>query len=249
VYGRGPDPGFPRLGEYDFYAFPDPADCDGNIVAVGGNLSPGMLLSAYGQGIFPWYNPEDPLLWQSPDPRFVIYPEKLRVSASMRKILRREEYEISFDRNFAAVIKGCADVERPGQNGTWITTDIIEAYTELHRLGWAHSAEAWRDGELAGGCYGIRLGAVFFGESMFAKKPNASKAAFLTLARFLFADGAAFIDCQVPTDHLRSLGGEEISRGDFLALLKTTLAPRRLVVDSGALDRRGRWTRLKAAVV
>jgi leucyl/phenylalanyl-tRNA--protein transferase len=235
----GPDPDFPFLTENDRYAFPDPAACVDDIVAVGGNLSPGMLLSAYEQGLFPWYNPEDTVLWQSPDPRFVIFPEKLHISASMRKILKRGDYLIAFDRDFAGVIKGCAEAERPGQGGTWITEDIIEAYTELHRLGWAHSAEAYREGELAGGCYGIGLGGAFFGESMFARKPNASKAAFLSLARFLFAGGAAFIDCQVPTDHLSSLGGEEIGRADFLRLLKKTLARNRK-----ALDRRGIWSLL-----
>jgi leucyl/phenylalanyl-tRNA--protein transferase len=243
----GPDPGFPWLSEYDRYTFPNPADSDDDIIAIGGNLSPGMLLSAYEQGIFPWYNPGDPLIWQSPDPRFVIFPEKLHISASMRKILRRGDYEIAFDRDFAAVITGCAHMERPGQGGTWITRDIIKAYTALHRLGWAHSAEAYMDGELAGGCYGIRLGAAFFGESMFARKPNASKAAFLTLAQFLFAGGVVFIDCQVPTDHLHSLGGEELGRDDFLSLLETTLAPRRLTADPDSLDARGNWARLQAA--
>jgi leucyl/phenylalanyl-tRNA--protein transferase len=182
-----------------------------------------MLLSAYEQGLFPWYNPEDPLLWQSPDPRMVIFPEKLHVSRSMRKILEKDTFTVSFNRDFAGVISACAAVERPGQGGTWISGDIIAAYTELHHLGWACSAEAWQNGELAGGCYGIRLGAAFFGESMFAVQPNASKAAFLSMAQLLFAGGAAFIDCQVPSDHLRSLGGEEISRAEFLALLQQTL--------------------------
>jgi leucyl/phenylalanyl-tRNA--protein transferase len=219
----GPDPDFPYLGERDRFSFPNPAGCEGDIIAVGGSLSPGMLLSAYEQGIFPWYNAEDPILWQSPDPRFVIYPETLHVSASMRKILQRGDFEIAFDRDFPAVIAGCAGAERPGQDGTWITGDIIAAYTELHRLGYAHSAESYADGVLAGGCYGLLLGKVFFGESMFAHKPNASKAAFLTLAEKLFAAGAAFIDCQVPSEHLRSLGGREIARTDFLDLLKVTL--------------------------
>jgi leucyl/phenylalanyl-tRNA--protein transferase len=236
----GPDPDFPYLSENDRYAFPDPLNCEDDIVAIGGNLSPGMLLSAYEQGIFPWYNPGDPVIWQSPDPRFLIYPEKLHVSASMRKVLRRGEFEIAFDRDFAAVIKGCAEAERPGQGGTWITGEIIDAYTELHRLGWAHSAEAYLDGELAGGCYGIFLGGAFFGESMFARQPDASKAAFLSLARFLFAGGAAFIDCQVPTGHLYSLGGEALSREAFLALLAKTRSLRR-PGNSDATDLRGSW--------
>jgi leucyl/phenylalanyl-tRNA--protein transferase len=220
----GPDPLFPYLDEKRRYQFPDPALSRGNIVAIGGNLSPGMLLSAYEQGIFPWYNPEDPVLWQSPDPRLVIFPESLHVSASMRKILRQGTFTISFDRDFSAVIRGCAATERPGQGGaaagTWISEDIIAAYTELHRLGWAHSAESWADGELAGGCYGIRLGDAFFGESMFSRRSNASKAAFLSLARSLFDEGVRFIDCQVPTEHLRSLGGREMNRTDFLELLR-----------------------------
>ena len=222
----GPDPDFPYLGENDRFTFPDSAEWTDEIIAVGGNLSPGMLLSAYEQGIFPWYNPGDPILWQSPDPRFVIFPARLHISASMRKILKTRRFVISFDQDFAGVISGCAGVERRGQGGTWISGDIIEAYTELHRLGWAHSAEAWQDGKLAGGCYGIRLGRLFFGESMFARKANASKAAFLTLAESLFDDGVACIDCQVPSDHLGSLGGETLSRAGFLKLLKKNLAPR-----------------------
>ena len=219
----GPDPNFPYLGEHERYFFPDPLKTDGTIIAAGGNLSPGMLLSAYEQGIFPWFNPGDPVLWQSPDPRYVIFPENLHISHSMEKIFKRGTYKISFDLSFAEVISACGEIYRPGQGGTWITDDIISAYTELYNLGYAHSAEAYTDGMLAGGCYGILLGKAFFGESMFAKKPNASKAAFLTLARHLFANGIVFIDCQVPSAHLCSLGGQEISRMDFLHLLKKTL--------------------------
>lgn len=210
-----------------------------------------MLLSAYEQGIFPWYNPEDPILWQSPDPRMVLFPEKLHIGASMKKILKKRRFEFAMDRDFKGVIQGCAEMFRPGQEGTWITGDIIAAYTELHRLGWAHSAESYQDGELVGGCYGIRLGNAFFGESMFAKQPNASKAAFLSLAQRLFADGVAFIDCQVYTNHLASLGAETMSRQAFLQLLEETLAPRRRIpyagdaqafyTQSDALDRRGSW--------
>jgi leucyl/phenylalanyl-tRNA--protein transferase len=245
MHKPGPDPDFPYLSEYDRFSFPPPEKWDDWIVAVGGNLSPGMLLSAYEQGIFPWYNPGDPILWQSPDPRLVIFPEKLHISASMGKILNRGEFEISFDRDFAGVIRGCSEADRPGQDGTWISADIIAAYTGLHRLGWAHSAEARQDGALAGGCYGVRLGGAFFGESMFAKKSNASKAAFLTLAKRLFSDGVRFIDCQVHTSHLASLGGEELSRPDFLTLLKKTLAVRPYAPYAAGrrdrLDRRGRW--------
>jgi leucyl/phenylalanyl-tRNA--protein transferase len=236
----GPDPQFPYLTEYHRFDFPPPDKSPDWIIAVGGNLSPGMLLSAYEQGLFPWYNREDPILWQSPDPRFVIFPEKLHVSKSMEKVFRQGTFTFALDRNFNAVIRGCGTVYRPGQGGTWITEDIIAAYGELHRLGWAHSAESYLDGELAGGCYGVRLGNAFIGESMFTKAPNASKAAFLRLAKTLFADGVSFIDCQVHTDHLESLGGEEISRKGYLKLLTEALAVRG-EGDQDAADRRGNW--------
>ena len=222
MFRAGPDPDFPYLNENDYYQFGDPKKWDDDIVAIGGNLSPGMLLSAYEQGIFPWYNPEDPVIWQSPDPRCIIFPEKLHISDSMQKILKKGIFEVTFNRDFAGVINGCAKMSRKGENnnGTWVTDDIINAYTEMHRLGWALSAEAWQNGELAGGCYGVIMGKAFFGESMFTEKKNASKAAFLSLAQVLFARGFAFIDCQVPSKHLASLGGEEMSRNDFLMLLK-----------------------------
>jgi leucyl/phenylalanyl-tRNA--protein transferase len=224
------------------FSFPSPDRDSESIVAVGGNLSPGMLLSAYEQGIFPWFNPEDPIIWQSPEIRFLIFPEKLHISRSMGKVISRGEFEVRLDGDFPGVIRGCAGIYRPGEGGTWITGDVIEAYTELHRLGWAHSAESYRDGKLAGGCYGIRLGKVFFGESMFAREPNASKAAFLTLARLLFADGVAFIDCQIPSEHLRSLGGEEMGRESFLVLLQKTLKDRGPgSTDRDVRDRRGNW--------
>jgi leucyl/phenylalanyl-tRNA--protein transferase len=150
----------------------------------------------------------------------VLFPGKQHVSSSMKKILNKCKFEIKFDENFESVIKGCAETKRPRQKGTWISADIIEAYMELYRLGWAHCAEAWQDGELAGGCYGVGMGKAFFGESMFSRRSNASKAAFLSFAEKLFENGAAFIDCQVPTNHLLSLGGEVMPRTEFLALLK-----------------------------
>jgi leucyl/phenylalanyl-tRNA--protein transferase len=248
------DPQFPYLGEYERYAFPKPGSSpfeEESIIAVGGNLSPGMLLSAYEQGLFPWYNPDDPILWQSPDPRMVLFPDKLHIGTSMQRVFRKRCFEFALDRDFAGVIRGCAQMFRPDQEGTWITEDIITAYTELHRLGWAHSAESYQDGELVGGCYGIRLGRVFFGESMFAKRSNASKAAFLTLAQGLFTDGVAFIDCQVYTNHLASLGAQIMRRRAFLQLLTETLAPRRQLpytgdakafyTQSDDMDRRGSW--------
>jgi len=216
----GPDPDFPRLEVSDYYKFPDPEEWDDDIIAVGGNLSPGILLSAYEQGIFPWYNPGDPVIWQSPDPRCIIFPDKLHISSSMKKILNNNIFEITFDKDFEGVIRGCSEKARPGQSGTWISEDIIKAYIEMHQLGWAHSAESWQDGELAGGCYGVLLGKGFIGESMFSLKPNASKAALLSLAKTMFDHGVGFIDCQVPTAHLLSLGGEVVERKDFLKLLK-----------------------------
>ncbi|MDR2517875.1 MAG: leucyl/phenylalanyl-tRNA--protein transferase [Spirochaetaceae bacterium] len=246
--GRGPDPDFPYLSEYDRYAFPEPDAQRGGIVAIGGNLSPGMLLSAYEQGIFPWYNPDDPILWQSPDPRMVLFPKNLHISSSMKKVFKQRRFELGLDRDFDGVIRNCAAMYRPDQYGTWITDDVIAAYTRMHHLGWAHSAESYADGKLEGGCYGMRLGAVFFGESMFAKSSNASKAAFLSLARLLFDDGVEFIDCQVYTDHLASLGAIEMPKREFLPLLRETLSLRYPLKDSpnyrltDIIDRRGSWS-------
>ena len=238
---NGPDPDFPYLGENERYTFPLPEKAKHySIVAWGGNLSPGILLSAYEQGLFPWYSRDEPIIWHSPDPRFVLFPEKLHISSSMKKILKRNDFNITLDGDFHGVITACSEINRPGQGGTWITADMISAYTELHRLGWSHSAEAYYDGILSGGCYGIRLGNIFFGESMFAKKPNASKAAFLTLARILFDDGVRFIDCQTHTNHLESLGGEEMGRLEFLGLLRENMRLR-LAGGTDEMDRRGSW--------
>ena len=220
----GPDPDFPYLDENQRFSFPNPLEAKHySIVAWGGNLSPGMLLSAYEQGLFPWYSEGEPVIWHSPDPRFVLFPEKLHISTSMKKVLKRGEFRITFDRDFPGVIGACSETERPGQWGTWITQDMIAAYIRLHRLGWAHSAEAYVDGELSGGCYGVRMGNIFFGESMFSRRSNASKAAFLTLAQTLFAEGVHFIDSQAYTSHMESLGAEKISRKEFMTLLRGTL--------------------------
>ena len=217
----GPDPHFPYLSEHERIEFPAAGLADSDIIALGGNLSPGMLLSAYEQGIFPWYNDGEPLTWQSPDPRFVLFPSALHISRSMRKVLCSGVFDVRFNTDFHAVITACAALKRAGQHGTWINSDIINAYTELFKLGYACCAESYLDGELAGGCYGVLHQNIFFGESMFSRRDNASKAAFLTLAEQLFAQGIMFIDCQIPTVHLRSLGGVEIPRREFLALLKT----------------------------
>ncbi|MCL2834319.1 MAG: leucyl/phenylalanyl-tRNA--protein transferase [Treponema sp.] len=215
------DSTFPYLDQTRRFRFPLPEESDSDsVIAWGGNLSPGMLLSAYEQGLFPWYSEGDPILWHSPDPRFVIFPGKLHISQSMAKILRQKKFSITTDTDFNGVIRNCAEIGRPGQDGTWINNDIIKAYTKMHMLGWAHSSEAWLDGRLAGGCYGIKIGRFFFGESMFSLAPNASKAAFLTMAVKLFETGTELIDCQIPTRHLESLGGEKISRIEFLRIIR-----------------------------
>jgi leucyl/phenylalanyl-tRNA--protein transferase len=207
-----------------------------------------MLLSAYEQGIFPWYSEGEPILWHSPDPRFVVFPEKLHISESMRKVLRHRTFDLRLDNDFEAVIRACSEAKRPGQNGTWITEDMMAAYIELHRLGWVHSSEAYHEGRLVGGCYGIRLGNAFFGESMFAKESNSSKAAFLGIAELLFSDGVGFIDCQVHTDHLESLGAVDVPRNRFIVFLEAALANRKGFPDADAsyaetdeADRRGNW--------
>lgn len=184
------------------------------LLAIGGCLSPERLINAYRHGIFPWYNPGEPVLWWSPDPRLVLFPERVRISRSLRKALRRSHYKVTYDRAFDRVIEGCA-APRPGASGTWITEEMKRAYGSLHDLGLAHSVETWADGELVGGLYGIAIGQVFFGESMFHKKTDASKVAFVTLAGHLHQWNYQLVDCQVQTQHLFSLGAEEISRSDF----------------------------------
>lgn len=188
------------------------------LLCVGGDLSPSRLLEAYRQGIFPWYSDGDPILWWSPDPRMVLFPEALRVTRSLDKVLRNRAYEVRFDTAFDAVIEACS-LPRRSQSGTWITDDIRAAYAGLHRLGYAHCAETWIDGELAGGLYGVALGRVFFGESMFMRVRDASKIAFVHLVRWLVTQGFAMIDCQMHTDHLASLGASEIPRAAFLGHL------------------------------
>jgi leucyl/phenylalanyl-tRNA---protein transferase len=189
------------------------------LLAVGGDLSPERLLDAYRRGIFPWYSDGDPILWWSPDPRMVMYPNELRVTRSLDKVLRNRPYEVRFDTAFDAVITSCA-APRPNQPGTWITPEIRAAYNALHYLGYAHSIETWIDGELAGGLYGVAIGRMFYGESMFARVRDASKIAFTHLARRLADAGYELIDCQMHTDHLASLGAREIPRDTFLGTMK-----------------------------
>lgn len=211
---------FPYLGENDEIQFPLPEEASPEgIVASGGNLSPGCLLSAYKQGIFPWFSEGDPILWWSPDPRFVLKPEALHVSKSMKKLLKKNDFQISFDRDFKNVIKNCSVIKREAQPGTWITDDMVNAYIKLHELGWAHSVEVWKDNELAGGLYGISIGRCFAGESMFSNVSNASKFALIKLVEYIIKRNYVFVDCQVFSDHLSTMGAEEISRKEFLKLL------------------------------
>jgi leucyl/phenylalanyl-tRNA--protein transferase len=197
---------------------PDLAEPDG-LLAVGGDLSPARLLLAYSLGIFPWFNAGDPLLWWSPDPRCILEAEELHVSASLAKVLRRGIFSVTFDRCFPEVISACAEGRRAG-GGTWITPEMEAAYCRLHEMGFAHSVECWRDGELVGGLYGVSLGRCFFGESMFHRVSDASKVAFVTLVRTLSERGCELIDCQMPNPHLASLGARGISRQDFLERLR-----------------------------
>ena len=184
------------------------------LLAIGGDLSTERLLLAYSKGIFPWYEDDIPLWW-SPDPRFVLFPEELLISKSMKALLKKGAFQFTCNTNFAEVIHNCKNTNRPGQDGTWITDEVEKAYIKLHQLGYAHSAEAWKDGKLVGGLYGIQLGKVFFGESMFSKESNASKFAFIKLVEKLQKQGIELIDCQVYTEHLESLGARMISLIEF----------------------------------
>ena len=209
-----------KLTEDLVFPHPELADISG-ILAIGGDLSPERLLLAYQNGIFPWYNPEDPILWWSPDPRLVLYPDELKVSKSMRPYFNQKKFDLTIDKDFTSVILNCKQQRRKGQGGgTWITGDMAEAYINLHELGYAHSVEVWKGGELAGGLYGIALGKVFFGESMFAKVSNASKFGFISFIRILKDKGFKLIDCQQETKHLESMGARAISRARFLDALK-----------------------------
>ncbi len=205
----------------DELRFPHPSESspDG-LLAVGGDLSPERLLLAYSWGIFPWYSADDPILWWSPDPRFVLFPNDLKVSKSMRPYFNQQKYRVTYDTSFSEVIKACSAIPRDGQVSTWITPEMIEAYELLHKQGYAHSVEVWQEDVLVGGLYGIAMGKVFFGESMFAKVTNASKFGFITLVRDLKAEGYQLVDCQQETRHLASMGAQRMERSDFLGWLK-----------------------------
>lgn len=192
-------------------------DPDG-LLAIGGQLSTDWLLQAYRRGVFPWYGPGQPILWWSPDPRLVLFPEQLHISRSLAKTLRREKFRTTLDTDFPRVIAACARA-RPSQSGTWITPEMEAAYIDLHRAGYAHSVECWSEGKLAGGLYGVAIGNIFFGESMFTEITDASKVAFVALVRQLERWGFSLIDCQVHTGHLASLGATLIPRKEFTAIL------------------------------
>lgn len=203
--------------------FPPPhlAGPDG-LLAMGGDLSPERLLLAYREGIFPWYEGKH-ILWWSPDPRFVLFPARLRISKSVKPLLNRQAFAFTTNQAFAQVIHQCKKTPRAGQDGTWITDELEQAYIRMHELGYAHSAEVWKEGQLVGGLYGIRLGRVFFGESMFSHLSNASRYAFIRYVDILRSEGVELIDCQVYTEYLESLGAEMIPRKDFIRLLELLL--------------------------
>ena len=213
--------------------FPDPREAEeSGLLAVGGDLNPERVLLAYSLGIFPWYE-EEPILWFSPNPRLVLRPTDIHISRSLQKVLQKEEYSIRADTAFEQVIRECQEAFRPGQDGTWITEDLIDAFCQLHQYGYAHSIEAWKKDELVGGLYGLSIGGTFFGESMFAKTDNASKVAFASLAKKLEEWDFDLIDCQVTTTHLARFGAEEWDRDKFL---------RELRVSMDKKTRRGEWT-------
>lgn len=194
------------------------AEPDG-LLAMGGDLSPDRLLLAYRNGIFPWYEGEH-ILWWAPDPRFVLFPEELKISKNIKTLLNKTEFDFTVNKAFESVIHQCKKITRPGQDGTWISSEVEKAYNKMHELGYAHSAEVWKDNELVGGLYGIKLGKIFFGESMFSKVSNASRYAFITYVQQLKNEGIQLIDCQVYTEYLESMGARMIPGKTFTSLLK-----------------------------
>lgn len=218
----------------DVARFPEPRDADEyGLVAFGGNFDPDVLLAAYTQGIFPWPSEEFPYAWFSPDPRMVLPIDRFHISKSLKKSLRKQTFSVTFDTAFEQVVAACSQIPRGEQDGTWITTELMTGFIELHQQGFAHSVEAWRDGRLVGGVYGLALGGVFCGESMFFLEPDASKVAFVHLVQKLDAWGFHFVDCQVQTDHLTRFGAHEVTRNGFLDRLDVALKEPTL---------RGAWT-------
>ena len=212
--------------------FPPVELAEDGLLAVGGDLSVERLLLGYSQGIFPWYGPKLPILWHAPDPRMILVPRELVVNRSLRKAIRKQPYRLTIDTAFVEVMTACAEVPRPGQDGTWIVPAMIDAYRVLHERGFAHSFEAWDGERLVGGLYGVSLGACFYGESMFAHAPDASKIAFAAAVAQLAAWGIELIDCQVHTEHLERFGAREVPRAEFMRLLTAAL---------DAPTRRGQW--------
>jgi leucyl/phenylalanyl-tRNA--protein transferase len=212
--------------------FPPVHLAEDGLLALGGDLRPERLILGYTQGIFPWYAENLPILWHSPDPRMIMKTSELIVQRSLRKAIRKQPYELTMDKAFIDVLHGCSTSPRPGQTGTWLIPEMVDAYSKLFELGFAHSIEAWQGGELVGGLYGVSLGGAFFGESMFARAPDASKIAYVACVRQLEAWSIHLIDCQVHTEHLERFGAYEVSRGRYLELLHTAL---------DEPTRRGRW--------
>lgn len=199
--------------------FPSPETAsEEGIVAYGYDLTPERLLEAYQNGIFPWYNEEEPVLWWSPNPRFVLFPEKLHISKNIKKLLRKNIYQVTYNQSFEEVIRNCASIPRKDQDGTWIHPEMIATYTQLHQLGYAHSVEVWYENQLVGGLYGIKMGNIFCGESMFSRKSNASQVGFITFLQQ--HPEIELVDCQVYSEYLEKLGAEEIPRTQFLEIIR-----------------------------
>ncbi len=205
--------------------FPSPNSAsEEGLVAVGGKITTIRVLSAYRQGIFPWYSEDQPVLWWSPEPRAILYPDEIKISRSLKKTLRRSNFRLTADTAFSEVVKACAGPRSHSQTGgTWITAEMVDTYNQLHQLGYGHSIEVWNEDKLVGGLYGLSLGSAFFGESMFSHQSDASKLALVYLANFSKSRGIDFIDCQLPTDHLASMGAVNISRNEYLRILETAL--------------------------
>lgn len=208
----------------DQIVFPHPLDADeSGILGIGGDLDPGRLLLAYQHGIFPWFSEDEPIVWWFPDPRCVLFPDRVKVAKSMRPYFNQDKYQTTFDLNFREVIQRCRNIDRKDQFGTWLTDNMVEAYCSLNDAGIAHSMEVWKDGELIGGLYGVSIGKIFFGESMFSTAPNASKFGLIRLANFLHERDYKVIDCQQDTPHLRSLGAELVSAKSFYTMCENNL--------------------------
>ncbi len=225
-----------QLPREPIFPHPDEATPDG-LLGIGGDLSPRRLVAAYASGIFPWYNNDDPILWWSPDPRMIIYPDKFKLAKSLRQRINKKQFNIRIDFAFEEVIEQCKTVKRKDANGTWITNEMADAYIRLHQMGIAHSVETWEGNKLVGGLYGVSLGSVFFGESMFHKRTDASKVAFYHLTVLAQKIGFEFIDCQVSNEHLLSLGAEEIPRDNFLDMLDNAMVAETLQGNWGKFEK------------